>query len=96
VAVLDYRSLIGMSNVSVAVQYAATCAAIPLLRRRAPSGRRVRGGPIIPMLGVGVSLWIFTEASPEELVWSAGALAIGLALLAFSHRRASASKTRCA
>src|SRR6185295_19332805 len=47
----DYRSLIGISNVAVAVQYLATCAAIPFLRRRGVPGRRVPGGPILPILG---------------------------------------------
>ena len=35
----DYRSLIGMSNVSVAVQYLATCLAVLKVRRTAPSAR---------------------------------------------------------
>jgi len=94
VTALDYRSLIGMSNVAVSVQYLATCAAIPVLRRRFASERRTPGGPLIPVLGIAVSLWIFTEASVEELVWAACALAIGLALLAIAHSRGSASQAR--
>jgi hypothetical protein len=46
VVAFDYRSLIGISNVAVAVQYLATCAAVPFLRRRGVPGRRVPGGPI--------------------------------------------------
>ena len=86
----DYRSLIGISNVAVAVQYLATCAAVPFLRRRGVPGRRVPGGPLIPILGVAVSLWVFTEASREELVWAAAALAIGLAVLALGRWRSPA------
>jgi APA family basic amino acid/polyamine antiporter len=82
----DYRSLIGISNVAVAVQYLATCAAVPFLRRRGTPGRRVPGGPLIPILGAAVSLWVFTEASREELVWAAAALAIGIAVLALRPR----------
>jgi APA family basic amino acid/polyamine antiporter len=78
----DYRSLIGISNVAVAVQYLATCAAVPFLRRRGVPGRRVPGGLLVPLLGCAVSLWVFTEASREELYWAAGALAIGIAVLA--------------
>jgi len=85
----DYRSLIGISNVAVAVQYLATCAAIPFLRRRGIVGRRVPGGPILPILGSLVSLWVFTEASREELVWAVAALAIGIAVLALAPRRSA-------
>jgi amino acid transporter len=82
VVALDYRALIGISNVAVAVQYLATCAAVPFLRRRRIPGRRVPGGPVIPILGAAVSLWVFTAAELQELEWAAGALAIGLVLLA--------------
>ena len=82
----DYRSLIGISNVAVAVQYLATCAAVPFLRRRGVPGRRIPGGPIVPLLGCAVSLWVFTEASREELVWAAAALAIGIVVLALRRR----------
>jgi amino acid transporter len=78
----DYRALIGISNVAVAVQYLATCAAVPVLRRRGVPGRRIPGGAIVPLLGVAMSLWIFTEASREELVWATVALAIGVAAIA--------------
>ena len=78
----DYRALIGISNVAVAVQYLATCLAIPVLRRRGVPGRRIPGGSLVPLLGAAMSLWIFTEASRQELVWAAGALAIGVAAIA--------------
>lgn len=81
----DYRALIGISNVAVAVQYLATCLAVPVLRRRGVPGRRIPGGPIVPLLGAAVSLWVFTEASREELVWAAAALAIGVAAIALAH-----------
>jgi amino acid transporter len=83
----DYRSLIGISNVAVAVQYLATCAAIPVLRRRGVPGRRVPGGAIVPVLGAAMSLWIFTEASREELAWATVALALGGAVLALRRVR---------
>jgi amino acid transporter len=83
----DYRSLIGMSNVAVAVQYLATCLAVLRLRRSGVRGRRVPGGPLVPLLGAAVSLWVFTEASREELTWAAVALAIGLTALALTSWR---------
>jgi amino acid transporter len=79
----DYRSLIGMSNVAVAVQYLATCLAVLRLRRQGERrGFRVPGGPIVPLLGAAVSCWVFTEASFEELAWAAGSLAVGMLALA--------------
>jgi len=93
VAAFDYRALIGMSNVAVAVQYLATCLAVPFLRRRGVPGRRVPGGWTLPLFGAAVSAWVFTEASREELVWAAIALAIGLASSA-AHRRSAAQRPR--
>ena len=37
-------------------------------------------------LGVAVSLWIFTEASPEELIWAGAALVVGAALVMLTAR----------
>src|SRR5262245_38627780 len=84
----DYRSLIGISNVAVAVQYLATCAAVPFLRRRGIPGRRVPGGWTVPLLGAAMSVWVCTEASREELTWAAVALVLGGAVRAL-RRRAS-------
>jgi amino acid transporter len=82
----DYRSLIGMSNVSVAVQYLATCLAVLRLRRRVRSSFRIPGGPLVPVLGALVSASVFTQASGEELAWSVAALAVGLAATALTSR----------
>lgn len=68
----DYRALIGMSNVAVAVQYLATCCAVMKLRKSG-SGLRV----LVPWIGVAVSIWIFTEASTQELVWAGVSLVVG-------------------
>jgi len=88
VLALDYRALIGISNVAVAVQYLATCGAV-LRMRRSPNEARFRapGGVWTPCLGMALSLWIFTEASSVELLWAAAALAIGLCVRALSRSR---------
>lgn len=85
VLVLDYRDLIGISNVAVAVQYLATSLAVPALRRsggRAPL--HLVGGWLLPLAGAAVSVWIFTAASSVELVWAASSLAVGIALTLLS------------
>ena len=78
----DYRALIGMSNVAVAVQYLATCLAIQRLGKEKPR----RALLAMSWLGVAVSLWIFTEASPEELIWAGAALVVGAALVMLTAR----------
>lgn len=81
----DYRALIGMSNVAVAVQYLATCLAVQRL-----GGAKPRPAlRAVSWLGVGVSLWIFTEASRQELLWAAAALIVGAALVTLTARSAA-------
>jgi amino acid transporter len=84
----DYRSLIGMSNVSVAVQYLATCLAVLQLRRRdpKPAAFRVPGGPALPVIGAVISASIFTQASFVELSWAFASLVVGLLAVALSRR----------
>lgn len=77
VLAFDYRALLGMSNVSVAVQYLATCCAVVSLRKRAGRALDLRG-LFVPVAGSVVSLWIFTEASGQELLWALGSLSVGL------------------
>jgi amino acid transporter len=87
VLILDYRDLIGISNVAVAVQYLATSLAVPMLRRsdgRAPL--HLAGGWLLPLAGAAVSVWIFTAASRVELIWAAAALSVGVALTLASRR----------
>jgi len=88
----DYRSLIGMSNVAVAVQYLATCLAVLRLRERRDAGFRAPGGPWVPLLGAAVSLWVFTEASRLELAWAVVALAVGIAAVALTKRYAAPAR----
>lgn len=85
---LDYRALIGISNVSVALQYLAICLAVVRLSTSATGAKvRMPGGLVIPLLGVAVSLWIFTEASLVELGWAAAALGLGLVLARLAPQR---------
>jgi APA family basic amino acid/polyamine antiporter len=82
----DYRALIGMSNVAVAVQYLATCLAIQKLGKEKPN----RTSRWISWSGVAVSLWIFTEASRQELIWAAVALVVGAILVTLTLRASAA------
>lgn len=89
----DYRALIGMSNVAVAVQYLATCLAVLALRRRGAEkpGFKVPLGPVIPLLGAALSLWVFTEATGLELAWAAASMLVGVLAVVASKRLARAA-----
>ncbi len=88
----DYRALIGMSNVSVAVQYLATCLAVLVLRRRGTEkpGFKVPFGPAIPLVGAVLSMWVFTEATLLELTWAAASMLVGVVAVAANRRLARA------
>lgn len=74
----DYRSLIGMSNVAVAVQYSATCLAVHKLGLA-----RARWQRPLPFLGLAMSLWVVTEASRVELSWAVASLLAGALVVTF-------------
>jgi len=82
--------LIGMSNVAVAVQYLATCLAVRKLDKLPAR----RSSAWVSWAGVAVSLWIFTEASRQELIWAGASLLVGAALVFFTARSAVAGAPR--
>lgn len=82
----DYRHLLGMSNVAVAMQYLATCLTVLRSRPTAATPLATLVHRTLPVLGAGVSLWIVTEATTTELSWSVGSLAVGYAILFVSRR----------
>jgi amino acid transporter len=89
----DYRRLVGMANVTVVIQYFATCIAVPVLRRRHPGyqGWRVPGGMAIPIFGAVCSLGLFAAADREELWFAAATLLVGIAVAWVSSLRRRAS-----
>jgi amino acid transporter len=79
----DYRQLVGMSNVTVVIQYLFTCLAVPVLRKEYLSaGERrgwvVPGGTAVPLLGAAGSLVLFWSASRAEWAFAAATLVVGL------------------
>jgi len=73
----DYRALIGMSNVAVAVQYLVTCLAVYKFQRGKAHGWRA----LLPWIGAAVSLSVFFGASGKELIWAAASLVVGALLV---------------
>jgi amino acid transporter len=82
----DYRTLIGMSNVAVAVQYGSTCLAVLRRGLLEPTAERRRWRLALGALGAAASLAIWLAATKEELLLSAAALGVGLVVSAASRR----------
>ncbi len=81
----DYRQLVGMSNVTVVIQYLAACLAVPVLRAKlgpptGPRAWRIPGGAVIPMIGAVGSLGLFAATNRTERIFAAATLAVGLAV----------------
>ena len=81
----DYRMLIGMSNVAVAVQYGSTCAAVFQSAVREPSVPRRSLRLTMGALGALGSIAVWFAATSEELLFAAGALVVG-AVVGFGMR----------
>ena len=78
--VLDFDKLVDFGNVVICGQYAATCAAVPFLRRQGPAPFTLPGGGLIPGLGVLATLWLGAQGGLDQVWWALGVLAAGLAL----------------
>jgi amino acid transporter len=86
----DYRRLVGMSNITIVVQYAFTCLAVPVLRRGLsgePRGWTIPGGPFIPYMGAAASVALLWGAAPAEFAFAGATLAVGAVVALVSWRR---------
>ena len=82
-AFFTYRELVGFSNVTVVVQYALTCLAVPILRKAGAQSRfRVPFGLLIPVLGTVGSLTFLLGSNKGELVWAAVGVGAGVLITA--------------
>ena len=85
----DYRQLVGMSNITVVIQYLFTCLAVPFIRRKQPgkpTGWIIPGGPVVPLLGACGSLVLLRGASLAEVAFAGVALVVGVAILALQRK----------
>jgi amino acid transporter len=94
----DYRELVGMSNVTVVIQYLFTCLAVPVLRKEyQSSGKRrgwiIPGGNAVPLLGAAGSVGLFYSASRIEWAFAAATLVVGLGVAFLTARAERESPT---
>lgn len=84
----DYRRLVGMSNITVVIQYFFTCIAVPALRKKQgeSSGFRVPGGIIIPVVGALGSVGLVAGADQPEFIFAGATLLLGIIVAVASKR----------
>ncbi len=94
----DYRQLVGMSNITVVIQYFFTCVAVIAIRRKlakkgdegSPPSRRgfvIPGGPVVPALGAIGSLFLFVSADKAEFVFAGATIVLGVVVALLSRKR---------
>lgn len=87
-----FAELATISAIARLLFSAATCLAIPVLRRKLPRAPfRVPGGLLVPLAAVALSVWLLSGMTRAQTLAGAVALAIGLALYALIARPAAAS-----
>ncbi len=92
-----FLSALTIASLIIVLVYAATCAALPVLRRKHPDrdgGFRVPAGVPVALVSVALCLWLMTGSSWRELRDVAIAAALGLALYAARGRPRTAVPER--
>jgi amino acid transporter len=79
----NFAQLVTVSAIARLLFSAATCLAIPVLRRKLPLTRRsftVPGGLVIPALAAAISIWLLTGITKTQAIAGGVALLVGAAL----------------
>ena len=87
----SFLSALTISTLTRLLAYAATCAAVPVLRRRAdapPAWFRAPGGLGTVVVAMAVIAWLLAQGSARELRDVGLAMLVGFALLALGRLRA--------
>jgi APA family basic amino acid/polyamine antiporter len=83
-----FAELAAVSAIARLIFSAATCLALPLLRRRMPPARfRVPGGLLVPLAATALSLWLLSGLSGDQAAAGAVAVLAGIALFLLFGRR---------
>lgn len=88
----DYRRLVGMSNITIVIQYLFTCLAVPVLRKKdgESKGFRVPGGKVIPIVGALGSVALLAGAERPEFLFAGVTLVLGILVAVGTKRFARA------
>lgn len=98
-----FKELAIVGVVARFVQYIPTSIAVLVLRRRdasagaeprrAEAGFRVPFGPVIPILAVGLCIWLIVNTPPMRLLAGGGALVLGVPFYLWANARRRAGST---
>lgn len=90
----DYRRLVGMSNLTIVIQYLFTCLAVPALRKKEgeSKGFRVPGGNAVAWIGAAGSISLLAGADKPEFTFAAVTLVLGI-FVAAATKKAAANAT---
>lgn len=81
----SFQELVALAVIARFLQYAPTCAAVLVLRRRAredgEAGFRLPFGPLIPLLALAASGLLLRAAEPRHLIIGGATVALGLPVL---------------
>lgn len=78
----SFAELVAISAIARLLFSATTCVAVPVLRRKRDRQGAfvIPGGPVVPLVGAAVSVWLLTGITRAQAMAGATALAIGIAL----------------
>ncbi len=86
----SFATLAAVSAIARLVFSAATCLAVPVLRRRMPRAPfRVPGGVVVPLAAAVLSVWLLTGVTRDQAAAGGIALATGLLLYLLGASRAA-------
>ena len=79
----SFVAALTISAIARLVTYAATCAALPVFRKRAgapPAQFKLRGGPLIAVAALVLSAWLLLNSTLNEAIVALIAAAVGFAI----------------
>jgi amino acid transporter len=89
-AASSFAALVAVSAIARLIFSAATCLALPVLRRRLPPAPfRVPGGILVPVVAAALSLWLLSAVTRDQAIAGAVAIVLGLVLYLVFGRRAA-------
>ncbi|UQS83074.1 APC family permease [Bombilactobacillus thymidiniphilus] len=86
----SFKFLVQISAISRFAQYLPTCLAVLVFahtKKLSPKQFHLKGGPIIPLLAIGVSLWLLIQVKWQQLILGLGALIVAIPIYGFMHWR---------
>jgi amino acid transporter len=88
-AASSFAALVAVSAIARLMFSAATCLAVPVLRRRLPRAPfRVPGGIVVPVVAAALSLWLLSAVTRDQAIAGGIAIVVGFALYVLFGRRA--------